>query len=53
MPRLPTPVIDEIEVVPLEDNRSIKTFYKMIGIAIRKAEMIEKKKGGKGKDETD
>lgn len=52
MARLPNPIIDKIEIMDSE-NYNQKKFYKMIGQAIRKAEMAEKKKGGEGKDETD
>lgn len=52
MARLPDPVLSEVEIVESQNNDRKITFYKMIGQAIRKAE-IAKKKGGKGKDETD
>lgn len=52
MARLPDPVIEKIEVVNSE-NGNQKTFCKMLGQAIRRAEMAEKRKGGEGRDETD
>jgi len=53
MARLPTPVVEKIEISWSEKHKELqKTFFTIIGQAIRKAEM-SKKKGGKGKDETD
>ncbi|MFS8542114.1 hypothetical protein [Tepidimicrobium xylanilyticum] len=52
--KLPIPTIEKIEVTWSERaEEQQKIFFTMIGQAIRKAEMANKEKGGKGKDETD
>ncbi|GFN36989.1 hypothetical protein [Tepidimicrobium xylanilyticum] len=56
MARLPTPIVEKIEVSWSERYEELqKNYFAMIGQAIiRKAERAKRKeKGGKGRDETD
>lgn len=55
MARLPTPIVEKIEVSWSKRYEELqKNYFAMIGQAIRKAERAKRKeKGGKGKDETD
>lgn len=53
MPKLPDLIYDGMEIIWPKDYKNMeKNLYSMFGLAVRKAEM-SKKKGGKGKDETD
>lgn len=52
--KLPIPRVEKIEVEWSEGYlEQQKIFFSIIGQSIRKAEMVSKKKGGKGKNETD
>lgn len=52
--KLPIPRVEKIEVEWSEGyQEQQKIFFSIIGQSIRKAEMANKEKGGKGKDETD